>query len=61
MVAVLDEVALLTPAEAAVRMGVSKATVYRLLRQGELPAFRIGSGLRIPAQAVPSPEEPMAS
>jgi excisionase family DNA binding protein len=61
MIASLDEVALLTPAEVADRMGVSKATVYRLARRQELPAFRVGSGLRIPEQALPPPDKPLAS
>lgn len=42
----------LTVAEATSVMLVSKMTVYRLIRRGELPAIRIGRSFRLPEQAV---------
>lgn len=41
-----------TVAEVALMMRVSKMTVYRLVRVGELPALRIGRSFRIPESAV---------
>jgi excisionase family DNA binding protein len=38
---------LLTRAEAARFLSVSEQTVYRILRRGELPAFRVGHSIRI--------------
>ena len=56
---------LLTRQEAADALNVSKATVYRLVRSGELPAFRVGHQIRIGQTAVenyllalPPPVEP---
>lgn len=37
----------LTAAEAAERMRVSKMTVYRLIKAGELPAVQIGRSYRV--------------
>ena len=37
---------LLTAHEAARRLGLSRATVYRHARTGELPALRVGGSLR---------------
>ena len=42
---------LLTVAEVAARLRVSKMTVYRLIPAGELPARRVGRSFRVPAQA----------
>ncbi len=39
--------ALLTVAEVADELRVSTMTVYRLVKAGELPAFRIGKNYRI--------------
>ena len=38
---------LLKPAEVARILNVSKALVYRLIRQGFLPAVRIGHAVRV--------------
>lgn len=38
---------LLTVAEVAAELRVSTMTVYRLVKAGELPAFRIGKNYRI--------------
>jgi excisionase family DNA binding protein len=46
------DVKFLTVAEAAAVMRVSKMTVYRLIRSGELEALRIGRSFRVPEQAV---------
>lgn len=43
---------LLTVAEVAERMRVSKMTIYRLVHTGELPAMRIGRSFRIPLSTV---------
>jgi excisionase family DNA binding protein len=48
----LSEVTLLTVAEVAAVMRVSKMTVYRLVHAGELPALRVGRSYRVPEQAV---------
>ena len=48
----LAEVRFLTVAEVAAIMRVSKMTVYRLVRSGELPAVRVGRSFRVPEQAV---------
>lgn len=42
---------LLTVAEVASRMRVSKMTVYRLIHAGELPALRVGRSFRVPGKA----------
>jgi excisionase family DNA binding protein len=38
---------LFTVAEVAEVMRVSNMTVYRLIKSGELPALRVGKGIRI--------------
>ena len=43
---------LLTVGEVAAMMRVSTMTVYRLIKSGELGAFRIGRGYRIPQRDV---------
>ncbi|MFI6048395.1 helix-turn-helix domain-containing protein [Nocardia sp. NPDC051321] len=43
---------LLTIAEVAAIMKVSKMTVYRLIHQGDLPAIRQGRSFRVPESAV---------
>jgi acetyl-CoA/propionyl-CoA carboxylase biotin carboxyl carrier protein len=47
-----DGTALLGPGEAARRLGVTTRTVQRWLRTGRLPAVRVGSRLKVPAEAV---------
>src|SRR5262249_18377899 len=43
---------LLKASELAERWGLHRATVYRLVQRGELPALRIGGSIRIdPAEA----------
>jgi len=48
----LSEVKLLTVAEVAAAMRVSKMTVYRLVHAAELPAVRVGRSYRVSEQAV---------
>lgn len=48
----LSTVWLLTVAEVAELFRVSNMTVYRLVRDRELRAVRVGHSYRIPAQAV---------
>jgi len=43
----IDHGPLLTRAEAAEFLNVSDQTVYRILRRGELPAYRVGHSIRI--------------
>jgi excisionase family DNA binding protein len=46
------ELRLMTVAEVAAIMRVSKMTVYRLVHGGTLPAVRVGRSFRVPEQAV---------
>ena len=39
----------ITPAEAARLAGVNPQVIYRLLREGQIPAIRVGRQWRIPA------------
>ena len=48
----LSRVQLLTVAEVAATMRVSKMTVYRLVHDGVLPAARVGRSFRVPREAV---------
>lgn len=57
---------LLSPAEAAVALGVSRSMIYKLIAQGDLPTLKVGRARRIPADALerfveeglrPCPEE----
>jgi excisionase family DNA binding protein len=41
-----------TVAEVATFLRVSKMTVYRLIKTGELPAYQFGNLFRVPTQAV---------
>jgi excisionase family DNA binding protein len=43
----ISESKLLTIAEVAAMMRVSKMTVYRLVHGGELPALRVGRSFRV--------------
>jgi excisionase family DNA binding protein len=43
---------LLTPEQAALRLGISRWKVYDLLRRGQLSSVRIGSCRRIPTAAI---------
>lgn len=42
----------LTPKEARRALIVSRATLYRLIRAGKLPATKFGRQLRIPAECI---------
>lgn len=44
--------ALMTVAEVALVMRLSKATVYRLMQAGEIPAVRFGRSYRVSEAAV---------
>ena len=48
----LSEVKLMTVAEVARAMRVSKMTVYRLVHAGEIPAVRVGRSYRVNEHAV---------
>lgn len=48
----LSEVRLLTVAEVAVILRLSKMTVYRMVKSGALPALKVGRSVRVPAQVV---------
>jgi excisionase family DNA binding protein len=48
----LSEVKLLTVAEVAAALRVSRMTVYRLVHAGELAAVQVGRSYRVPEQAV---------
>jgi excisionase family DNA binding protein len=39
-----------TPAEAAVRLGMSRSTIARRIKSGEITAVRVGTHYRIPAR-----------
>jgi len=56
-----DSLELLTVAETAAVLRVSRATAYRLIDSGEIPAHRIGGSLRVDAAelraALTSPEQ----
>jgi len=43
---------LLTVGEVATRLRVSRATNYRLVQAGALPALRISNSIRIPLEAL---------
>ncbi|MGW3425975.1 excisionase family DNA-binding protein [Streptomyces phaeochromogenes] len=43
---------LLTVAEVASRLGISKMAVYRLIHSGELAAIRVGRTFRVPEVVV---------
>ena len=42
----------MTVPELAERLNVSTITIYRLLKAGQLPAFRVGSDWRFSADAI---------
>ncbi len=48
----LAEVRLLTVAEVAAIMRLSKMTVYRMVNYGTLPALKVGRSVRIPEYVV---------
>jgi excisionase family DNA binding protein len=42
----------MSPVEAAALLHVSRYTIYRLIRSGQLPAVRVGGQLRLPRRAL---------
>jgi excisionase family DNA binding protein len=46
------EVSFLTVSEVATSLRVSKMTVYRMVKSGELPAARVGRSVRVPQHVV---------
>lgn len=48
----LGEVKLLTVAEVAKIMRLSKMTVYRMVSSGTLPALKVGRSIRVPQSVV---------
>jgi excisionase family DNA binding protein len=46
------ERALLRPSEAREILGVSRSTVYDLIRQKAIPSVRIGGSIRVPRRAL---------
>jgi len=49
---------------AARRLAISRATMYRLIQRGEVPTIRIGSAVRVPADALErwvTSQKPVAS
>ena len=48
----LGEVRLLTVAEVAAIMRLSKMTVYRMVNSGALPALKVGRSIRVPEHVV---------
>ena len=50
----------LTPKQVAEELNVDRLTVYRMIRDGQLPASRVGKrGLRIPREAVAAVLKPV--
>ena len=46
------EVKIITISELAVYLHVHRSTLYRLLKKGQLPAFKIGSDWRFNVEAI---------
>ncbi len=47
-----SELVWMQPREAARRLGVAARELYRLIESGELPAYKVGSDLRLQAADV---------
>jgi len=43
---------LLKPSEVAEVLGIGRTTAYELIRSGRLPTVRLGSSIRVPADAL---------
>ena len=52
MLTSIDTPPLLAPREVAVLLNVSRETVYRLIRTGQLPSVRVGGQLRVPRRTL---------
>jgi excisionase family DNA binding protein len=57
VMAIIESQKLLSPAEVAARLGISRVSVYRKIQSGQLPAVRLGGDaasapLRVPEQAL---------
>ena len=48
----LEDVRVMTVAELSVYLRVHRSTIYRLLKQRDLPAFRIGSDWRFSVEEI---------
>ena len=48
----LEGVRVMTVAELSVYLRVHRSTIYRLLKKGDLPAFRIGSDWRFNVEEI---------
>jgi excisionase family DNA binding protein len=48
----VDDRKALKVAEVARRYDVDKSTIYRQIKSGDLPAFRIGGSVRVPVWAL---------
>lgn len=48
----LGEIRLLTVAEVAAILRLSKMTVYRMVNSGTLPALKVGRSVRVPESVV---------
>jgi excisionase family DNA binding protein len=48
----LEDVRVMTVAELSVYLRVHRSTIYRLLKQRDLPAFRIGSDWRFNVEEI---------
>ena len=48
----LEDVRVMTVAELSVYLRVHRSTIYRLLKKGDLPAFRIGSDWRFNVEEI---------
>lgn len=46
------EIGVLTAGELAIYLHVHRSTIYRLLKTGQLPGFKIGSGWRFNTEAI---------
>jgi excisionase family DNA binding protein len=57
----MDKVLLLTPEEVAEMLRVNFRTVHKLIKDGELKAFKVGHQWRIPSEAVDAMLERNAS
>lgn len=52
---------LLSPAETAVALGVSRSMIYKLMAAGELETVKVGRARRIPVEAVEAYVEQLRS